>query len=54
MVILAILAILAAVGFAVWVLLRMTTLIRDLMKVTTGLTGLGVEVGRITESSRYQ
>jgi hypothetical protein len=31
---------------------RLTSLIRELMKVTTSLTGLAVQVGRVTESAR--
>ena len=49
---LAILVLVAAAGFGVWVLARMTALIRDLMRVTTGLTGLGVQIGRAAESAR--
>jgi hypothetical protein len=48
---LAVLILAAAAGFGVWVLARMTSLIRDLMQVTTGLTRLGVQIGRTAEST---
>ncbi len=47
-----VLVLLAAAGFGVWVLVRMTSLIRDLMQVATGLTGLGIQIGRAAESAQ--
>jgi hypothetical protein len=46
------LALLTAAVCGVWVMTRLTSLIRELMKVTTSLTGLAVQVGRVTESAR--
>jgi uncharacterized protein YoxC len=49
---LAVIVALAAAVSGVWVMTRLASLIRELMKVTTGLTGLAVQVGRVTESAR--
>jgi hypothetical protein len=42
----------SAAGFGVWVLVRMASLVRELMKATTGLTALGVQIGRATQTSQ--
>jgi hypothetical protein len=49
---LAILVFATAAVFGAWVLVKMGSMIRELMQVTTGLTGLGIEIGRITQRSQ--
>jgi hypothetical protein len=47
---LAIVVLAAAAVFGVWVLVRMASLVRELMKTTTGLTELGMQIGRATQT----
>ena len=49
---LAIVVLAAAAGFGVWVLVRMASLVRELMRTTTGLTELGMQIGRATQTSQ--
>jgi hypothetical protein len=46
---LAVLVLAAAAVFGVWVLVKMGSIVRELMQVTTGLTGLGIEIGRVAQ-----
>ncbi|MEA2150800.1 MAG: hypothetical protein QOD69_2630 [Solirubrobacteraceae bacterium] len=49
---LAIVVLASAAVFGVWILVRMASLVRELMKTTTGLTELGIEIGRVTQTSQ--
>ncbi|MDQ1686796.1 MAG: hypothetical protein QOC82_3533 [Frankiaceae bacterium] len=49
---LAIVALASAAVFGVWVVVRMASLVRECMKATTGLTALGVRVGRAAQASQ--
>jgi hypothetical protein len=48
-----ILILLAVTAFGGWAAVRLAALIRSLMKITSGLTGLGVEIGRLTETAEH-
>jgi hypothetical protein len=52
-VVIAVAALVAAAAFGVWLVASLAGLVRELMKLTTGLTGLGLAVGRIAAAPHH-